>query len=50
VRSMLLDYEPARLEPVPVEGPLRLRIWERARDAFAKELRKPARLIERHQD
>jgi hypothetical protein len=42
VRHLLVQAEPSPIAPVALEGPLRTRIWEHARDAFAEWLQKPA--------
>jgi tetratricopeptide (TPR) repeat protein len=44
VRHLLVQAEPTFIAPVALEGPLRRRIWEHARDAFAERLQKPAPL------
>lgn len=42
VRHLLVQAEPAPIAPVALAGPLRRRIWEHARDAFAARLQKSA--------
>jgi tetratricopeptide (TPR) repeat protein len=41
VRDLLVQVEPTPIVPVALEGPLRRRIWEYARNAFAERLQKP---------